>query len=87
LAWTISRAAAPMLAPLRDPGRGRARLSHPGAAAPPKTGGVGLTLWQLLAGLQALLACWAGACPPASGRPALALPPRTSPRADLTEPS
>jgi hypothetical protein len=51
------------LAPPRDPGLGRARLPHPGAAATPKTGGVGLTLWQLLVELQVLLACWAGACP------------------------
>jgi SRSO17 transposase len=41
---------------------GRARLSDPGTAAPPKTG-VGLSLWQLLGELQVLLACWAGACP------------------------
>jgi hypothetical protein len=51
------------LAPPRDPGLGRARLLDPGAAATPKTGGVGLTLWQLLGELQVLLACWAGACP------------------------
>ena len=51
------------LAPPRHPGLGRARLSYPGAAAPPKTGGVGLTLWQLLGELQVLLACWAGVCP------------------------
>jgi SRSO17 transposase len=51
------------LAPPRDPGLGRARLPHPGAAASPKTGGVGLSLWQLLEQLQVLLACWAGACP------------------------
>jgi hypothetical protein len=37
--------------------------SHPGAAALPKSAGVGLTLWQLLEQLQVLLACWAGACP------------------------
>ena len=37
--------------------------SSPWSAWPPETGGVGLTLWQLLAGLQVLLACWAGACP------------------------
>jgi hypothetical protein len=29
----------------------------------PKTGGVGLTLWQLLGELQVLRACWAGPCP------------------------
>src|SRR6266566_4815550 len=51
------------LAPPRHAGLGRARLPHPGAAATPKTGGVGLTLWQLLEQLQVLLACWAGACP------------------------
>ena len=51
------------LAPPCDPGLGRARLSYPGAAGPPETGGVGLTLWQLLGELQVLLACWAGACP------------------------
>jgi hypothetical protein len=51
------------LAPPRHAGLGRARLPHPGAATTPKTGGVGLTLWQLLAELQVLLACWAGACP------------------------
>ena len=51
------------LAPPRDPGLGRARLSYPGAAAPPKTGAVGLTLWQLLEQLQVLLACWAGTYP------------------------
>jgi len=51
------------LAPPRDPGLGRARLPHPGAAATPKTGGVGLTLWQPLSELQVLLGCWAGACP------------------------
>jgi SRSO17 transposase len=51
------------LAPPRDPGLGRPRLSHPGAAWPPETGGVGLSLWQLLEQLQVLLACWAGACP------------------------
>ena len=34
-----------------------------GQAGPPETGGVGLTLWQLLGELQALLGCWAGACP------------------------
>src|SRR6266496_2348252 len=51
------------LAPPRHAGLGRARLFDPGAAATPKTGGVGLTLWQLLEQLQVLLACWAGACP------------------------
>jgi hypothetical protein len=51
------------LAPPRHAGHSRARLSHPGTTAPPKTGGVGLTLWQLLGELQVLLACWAGACP------------------------
>jgi DDE superfamily endonuclease len=51
------------LAPSRDPGLGRPRFPYPGAVAAPKTGGVGLTLWQLLGELQALLACWAGACP------------------------
>ena len=40
-----------------------AHVPHPGAAGPPETGGVGLTLWQLLGELQVLLACWAGACP------------------------
>ena len=50
------------LAPSRDPGLGRARVSDLGAAAP-KSGGVGLTLWQLLGELQILLACWADACP------------------------
>ena len=35
----------------------------PGTAPLPKSGGVGLTLWQLLDQLQVLLACWAGACP------------------------
>ena len=48
--------------PSRDPGLGRARGSDLGAAAP-KSGGVGLTLWQLLGELQILLACWACACP------------------------
>src|SRR6266540_1886320 len=51
------------LAPPRHAGLDRARLFDPGAAATPKTGGVGLTLWQLLEQLQVLLACWAGACP------------------------
>ena len=36
-------------------------LTWSGCAA--QTGGVGLTLWQLLDKLQALLGCWAGACP------------------------
>jgi hypothetical protein len=51
------------LAPPRHAGLGRARLPYPGAAPLPKSGGVGLTLWQLLGELQVLLACWAGACP------------------------
>src|SRR4029453_5064816 len=51
------------LAPSRDLGVGRPRVPDPGAAAPPQTGGVGLSLWQLLEELQVLLGCWAGACP------------------------
>src|SRR6266498_3197533 len=62
-AGPLRRARLGGLAPPRDPGLGRARLSYPAAAATPKTGGVGLSLWQLLGGLQVLLACWAGACP------------------------
>jgi hypothetical protein len=59
----ITRTPGSWMTPSRDPGRGRPRVPHPGAAAPPAIGGVGLTLWQLLGELQALLACWAGACP------------------------
>jgi hypothetical protein len=51
------------LASSRDLDLGRPRLFDLGAAAPPETGGVGLTLWQLVEQLQVLLACWAGACP------------------------
>src|SRR6266568_642539 len=40
------------LAPPRHAGLGRARLFDPAAAATPKTGGVGLTLWQLLGELN-----------------------------------
>jgi hypothetical protein len=50
------------LALSRGPGVGRARVPDLGAA-PPRSGRVGLTLWQLLGELQVLLACWAGACP------------------------
>ena len=55
-AWTTSKAALRRLAPPRDPGLGRPRLPHPGAAAPPETGGVGLTLWQLCASCRSCLA-------------------------------
>ena len=37
--------------------------SSPWSGWPPETGGVGLTLWQLLKELQVLLGCWVGACP------------------------
>jgi hypothetical protein len=60
--WLSNLPAASGLAPSRDPGLGRARVSDLGAAAP-RSGGVDLTLWQLLGELQILLACWAGACP------------------------
>src|SRR5512132_1706630 len=63
LGWTTSRARLGGLAPPPHPGLGRARLPDPGTAPPPKTGGVGLSLWQLLGELQVLLAGWAGACP------------------------
>src|SRR4029453_2697375 len=66
------------LAPPPDPGLGGPRLSDPGAAATPKTGGVGLSLWQLLGELQVLLAWWAGAYPVCK-RPAPRWPPRTGP--------
>jgi hypothetical protein len=68
LGWTTSRAILARVAPPRDPGLGRPRVPHPGAAGPPETGGVGLSFWQLVAGLQVLLGCWAGACPLASGQ-------------------
>jgi DDE superfamily endonuclease len=45
------------------PPEGCARRCCWPTAATPKSGGVGLTLWQLLGELQVLLACWAGACP------------------------
>jgi hypothetical protein len=51
------------LAPSCDLGLGRVQVPGLGAAPLPKSGGVGLTVWQLLDQLQVLLACWAGACP------------------------
>ena len=51
------------LAPPRHPGLGRPRLPHPGAAAPPETGGVGLTCGSCWASCRSCSGCWAGACP------------------------
>ncbi|OHV42105.1 hypothetical protein BBK14_31960 [Parafrankia soli] len=44
------------------PGLGRAGILHSGAAVP-ASGGHGLTLYQVVAELQVLLACWVGWCP------------------------
>jgi DDE superfamily endonuclease len=63
LGWIISRGVAGWAGTTTSRWSRSRTVSSPWSGCATQTGGVGLSLWQLLEQLQVLLACWAGACP------------------------
>jgi hypothetical protein len=69
-----------------DLGLGRPRVPHPGAPWSPKTGGVGLTLWQLLGERRSCSPVGSAPAPLPASRTRLAAPNRASTRTDQAAP-
>jgi len=86
LGWTTSRAAASAAGTTTSPWSRSPTAISPWSGCAARNGGVGRPLWLLLGELQALLTCWAGACPLCKRPAPRWLCHRGRASADLTEP-